>query len=76
MSHIYNNSNNVNNSVYCEYDNIISCFSPRFSQKTIWLDSREITKLLIENNLLTENEILNLRDMYNEYNNPMAILGK
>lgn len=76
MSHIYGLDSKAAEGDYCQIGGIQKLLAmPLSEKKTQWLSSIEISRLAIQNSLLTESDVLEMKDLYQEYKNPLSILN-
>ena len=76
MSHIYGIDSKADAENYCQVSELQKLLSKPLSEKKIlWISSIEISKLAIQNGLLTESEILEMKTLYQEYKNPLSVLN-
>jgi hypothetical protein len=75
MSHVYGLTSSASDYDYCKYSDLVSyLLTPTNEHRTIWLSSLEISTLAIQHGLLTENDIGQMKKLYQEYENPLSVL--
>lgn len=75
MSHVYGIETKATVLDYCRFSELTNYFcKPSKSNKTLWLNSKEIAYLAVKHELLTLKEVNNIKVQFNEYKNPLSII--
>ncbi|MBB1125653.1 hypothetical protein [Thiospirillum jenense] len=68
--------NDSQHQTYCHYQDIPSYFSLQpYTKNTLWLNSTEIADLAMQNDLLTGDEVNNLKKLFEVYKDPLSLLA-
>lgn len=76
MLHVYGIKSSASEQDYCKYQDLVGfLLTPSLEDKTIWLNSLEVSALAIQHGLLTEDDIDQMKTIYQEYENPLCALS-
>ena len=75
MSHVYGLRSSASEQDYCKYQDLVGfLLTPSREDQTIWLNSLEVSALAIQHGLLTEDDLGQMKTLYQEYENPLSVL--
>lgn len=75
MSYLYGIESQYDNTVFDDYFDIPTYLMTSSENNTIWLNSKEISRIAIEKDLLKKSQIDDIKRLFNEKNDPLSLLN-